>query len=49
MDPSQAPKYDNAQIERKTLEVLRLAYPDDIEVPIDIDFVAQGTSLINSS
>ena len=47
MDPSRAPKYNNTQIERKALEVLKLAYPDGIEVPIDIDFVAQGTSLVD--
>jgi len=47
-DPSHAQKYTDVGIERKVSEVLREAYPRGIEIPVDIDFVAEIHPLVNA-
>jgi len=36
MAPSHVGKYSDAEIERKTMEILSGAFPEGIEIPIDM-------------
>ncbi|MBN2269440.1 MAG: ImmA/IrrE family metallo-endopeptidase [Sedimentisphaerales bacterium] len=37
MEPSHVGRYSDAEIERRTMEILSGAFPEGIEIPIDID------------
>jgi len=47
MDPSQARKYTDREIEVKAAEILRKAFPSGIRIPVDIDRIVEQHELID--
>jgi len=48
MEPSHAPRYSNIEIEKIVTEILEHTYPQTIDIPVDIDLVAQNHSLVDN-
>jgi len=48
MDPSHARRYEKAEMEAKAAQALRMAYPGDVTLPIDIDLLVESNGHVEA-
>ena len=48
MEPSHTRRYRSNEVEVKAIEVLRRAYPEGVNIPVDIDWLAEQHEIVDS-